>query len=156
MKSDPHWQDLLTQAADGHHMVQLYQDDDSLTETVVRFVLAGIAKGDGIMMIATRAHCDLFCLALEERGIDVQKATANKQLRLLDAEETLTHFMRNGKPDWGAFEALIGGVIDDTRKRYPNLRAYGEMVNVLWHEGQRDAAAQLEEYWNILGQRKPF
>jgi hypothetical protein len=35
-------------------------------------------------------------------------------------------------------------------------RAYGEMVNVLWKNGQEAAAIRLEEYWNDLARLYPF
>jgi hypothetical protein len=36
------------------------------------------------------------------------------------------------------------------------VRAYGEMVDVLWQRGERDAAIRLEEYWNELGRLQTF
>ena len=31
-----------------------------------------------------------------------------------------------------------------------SVRAFGEMVGLLWVDGQRSAATRLEEYWNEL------
>jgi hypothetical protein len=36
------------------------------------------------------------------------------------------------------------------------VRAYGEMVDVLWQGGRRDAAIRLEEFWNNLAQLQTF
>jgi hypothetical protein len=60
--------------------------------------------------------------------------------------------MRDGAPDWRRFEQVIGGTIRGLRRAKPNagLRAYGEMVGILWAAGQVDAAVQLEKFWNVL------
>ena len=42
------------------------------------------------------------------------------------------------------------------RLQYPTVRAYGEMVDMLWQQGKRDAAIRLEEYWNDLGKLQTF
>jgi len=36
------------------------------------------------------------------------------------------------------------------------VRAYGEMVDVLWQRGEQDAAMRLEEYWNELTRLQTF
>ncbi len=36
------------------------------------------------------------------------------------------------------------------------MRAYGEMVDVLWQRGERDAAIRLEEFWNDLAKLQTF
>jgi hypothetical protein len=36
------------------------------------------------------------------------------------------------------------------------VRAYGEMVDILWQAGNRDAAIRLEEYWNELAKLQTF
>ena len=71
-------------------------------------------------------------------------------------EETLAKFMANGMPQWKAFHELIGGLIAELRLQYPAVRAYGEMVDVLWQRGEREAANRLEEYWNVLGRLQTF
>ena len=38
----------------------------------------------------------------------------------------------------------------------PSLRAYGEMVDVLWRRGEKSAALRLEELWNELQARRSF
>jgi hypothetical protein len=75
---------------------------------------------------------------------------------VLDAERTLARFMANGMPQWKAFHEVIGGLIAELRLRYPTVRAYGEMVDVLWQRGEREAAIRLEEYWNELGKLQTF
>jgi hypothetical protein len=51
---------------------------------------------------------------------------------------------------------VVGGVIAQAGGRYPRVRAFGEMVALLWTEGNEDAALQLEKLWNDLVQMYAF
>jgi len=42
------------------------------------------------------------------------------------------------------------------RAKFPIVRAFGEMVAVLWERDQREAAIELEELWNELLGHHPF
>ena len=55
-------------------------------------------------------------------------------------------------PDWTRFSALLGDVLERCRRQSPHaiVRAYGEMVDLLWRDGQRQAALSLEGMWNDL------
>ena len=130
------------------HFVQLYQDTASLADAVAAYVAEGLRKGEAAVIIATPRHREAFLSRIGAFNAD--------QLKVLDAEQTLATFMVNGVPNWQAFRASIGGLIAELRLRYPTLRAYGEMVDVLWQRGEREAAIRLEEYWNELGQLQTF
>ena len=66
--------------------------------------------------------------------------------------------MKNGKPDWERFAIVIGDAIAQVRPRngQSGLRAFGEMVGLLWNARQFDAAIRLEKYWNRLLSRSAF
>lgn len=136
----------------GHHdhFVQLYQDPEALCDAVAQYIGTGLARGEGAVVIARPQNRAGFIGSLASRGVD----TAG--LRLFDAQETLSRFMVNGMPAWTSFHQVIGGVIADLRLEYPAVRAYGEMVDILWQEGKRDAAIRLEEFWNELGKLQTF
>lgn len=128
------------------HFVQLYEDSAPLADAVADYVGAGLRNGEAVVIIATPAH----------RAAFLEKISPTEGLRVLDAEETLAQIMANGMPNWRAFREVIGGLIADLRLRHPTVRAYGEMVDVLWQRGEREAAIRLEEYWNELGQVQTF
>jgi hypothetical protein len=133
------------------HLVRLYQDSGALAEAVSGYLAEGLRRGEAAIVIATPAHVE----ALLPK-IDFSRAVAQGPLRVLDAEETLASLMANGIPQWNAFRELIGGLIAELRLQYPAVRAYGEMVDVLWQRGSREAAVRLEEYWNELGKVQTF
>lgn len=150
------WPELLEHPGDGDHFVQIYQDEAFLCEAVSEYVGTGLRRGEGAILIATPAHRAVFEQQLERAGLAPAQAIKHGQLVVLDAGDTLDQFTPGGMPDWLTFHALIGGVIAEMRLSYPNVRAYGEMVDVLWQRGERDAAIRLEEFWNDLAKLQTF
>jgi len=143
--------DLVRNPGPHDHFVQLYKETDELAEAVAEYVVTGLRRGEAAVLIGTPAHRSSFLAR-----IDAAHAVRQGQLTLLDAEETLARFMANGMPQWQAFHEVVGGLIAALRLQYPTVRAYGEMVDVLWQRGERDAAVRLEEYWNELGRLQTF
>jgi hypothetical protein len=144
--------ELLDQPEPEEHVVQLYGTDDRLlTENVCRYLGEGLKRGDGLVVIATAAHRGSFVRKLrEERGYS--RAVLEGRLVFLDAEATLARFMVDGEPDRVRFESIIGEALQGVRSRavHTGIRAYGEMVGVLWKSGNYRAAIRLEEQWNQL------
>ena len=92
------------------------------------------------------------------RLIDCESARRSGSLLLLDAEDTLGQFMVGDAPDPELFEQNVGRLIQqmvDGRGR-PLIRAYGEMVDVLWKQGRPEAAIKLEILWNKLAMKFRF
>lgn len=140
------------------HMVQFYETDSFLVEAVASFIGNGVGQGDAAVVIATQPHREAFTGALAASGMDVARALQERRLVMLDAQHTLRLFMVDGVPDWTRFRNVLGNVIESVRDAAPGrgICAYGEMVDVLWHAGQRDAALQLEEMWNALRDHYEF
>jgi hypothetical protein len=108
------------------------------------------------VLIARPDHLRAFEHDLSLRGCAVQAARDAGQLKTLDAREMLEGFMVDGAPQWKPFHEAIGGLIAQMRLQYPAVRAYGEMVDILWQAGSRDAAIRLEEFWNDLARLQTF
>jgi hypothetical protein len=142
------WSELLDRAAPEEHVVQLYgRNDQLLTRNVSRYLAEGLRRGDALVVIATREHAGAITRALMLDGAD-----ADDRLIVLDARETLDRFLVDGQPDEHLFRDVVGGVLAEAHRRSAagHVRAFGEMVGLLWVEGERAAAARLEEYWNDL------
>jgi hypothetical protein len=150
------WPELLQQPDGGDHLVQVYSDKGFLYEAVAEYAGTGLRRGEGVIIIARPSHRAAFMRALDSAGVAASEAVERGQLLMLDADETLGGFTPGGMPDWQTFHALIGGVIAKMRLDYPSVRAYGEMVDVLWQRGERDAAIRLEEFWNDLAKLQTF
>jgi len=152
------WRELLANPSERAHTVQLYSDLEFLCRAVSHYTATGLQRGEAVILVATPPHQDRFLRELARGGFDVPALTARGQLTLLDAADTLSRLTRNGRPDGNLFRPLIGGVIDRARSvgRFPRVRAFGEMVNLLWERGEFPAAMRLEELWNELGTMRAF
>ena len=144
---------------DHHHAVQFYGDDESLFTTVAGFLSQGFVDGHPAIVIATESHRASILQHLRGRLIDVDNAEKMGSLIILDAQQTLDLFMVHGMPDAQRFENSVGKLIGEVlegREDKVLIRAYGEMVDVLWKDGKPDAAIRLEMLWNRLAQRYGF
>ena len=142
------------------HVVQFYTDDIALVDAIARFIGGALGAGDAAVIIATDAHRSGIVERLKA-GIDAARATQQERLVMLDAKETLARFMARGLPDARLFEQAIGPTIDQVRAATKDpegvrVAAFGEMVAILWAEGNHRAAIQLEKLWNNLIKTRSF
>jgi hypothetical protein len=143
---------LLDGVEPEEHLVQLYGSDDRLlTRNVARYLSEGLRRGDGLLMIATAEHRTTVTRLLRDEAA-YPRAVLEGRLVFLDAERTLARFMVDGSPDPERFRCVIGEALEGVRSRgvHTGVRAYGEMVGLLWKAGERAAAVRLEELWNDL------
>ena len=146
------WDGLLGSAGPRDHIVQLYQDQQFLNRAVCRFAAGAIANGEGVILVPTAAHWEAFRPRLEAEGVDVKAAQGEGQLTIVDADELLPQFMSDAMPDAPVFLGLAANVIASARGegRYPKVRWWGEMVNVLWEQGNVAASMSLEDQFDRL------
>ena len=141
-----------------HHAVQFYGNEESLFTTVAGFLSEGLVSREPAIIIATPAHCAAIERHLCGRLIDCDQARRNGDLVMIDAEEMLGQFMIGDVPDPELFEETVGLIVRqmlDGRGRIV-VRAYGEMVDVLWKQGRAESAIKLEILWNKLAMKYSF
>jgi hypothetical protein len=148
----------MTTGGERFHAVQFYSDSESLATLVSQFIGEGFAATFPAIVIATPDHRDIIVRHLDNRGFDVQRLEASHQLLMRDSEEVLSRFIVDGVPDRQRFRAVMAPLIEMVGKGRPGcvIRAYGEMVDVLWKAGQAAAAIRLETLWNELAQTHEF
>jgi signal transduction histidine kinase/CheY-like chemotaxis protein len=142
--------------AESEHFVQFYESDEFLLDSLSGFVGAGLGDGDGCVVVGTREHREGLDARLRAYGIDVDAASASGQYLALDAAEVLSKFMLGGRPEPGLFAEAVGGIVRRAAAGRPRLRIFGEMVALLWAEGNHDAAIRLEGLWNDLHRTSTF
>jgi hypothetical protein len=147
--SEP-WGHILSHVAPQDHVVQLYQDQEFLNRAVCRFAGAALANGEGLILVPTLQHWNAFRPRLEAEGVNVKDAEDRGQLTVVDADQLLPRFMQKALPDGPMFLGLAGEIIAQTRGtgRYPKVRWWGEMVNVLWERGDVAASMNLEDLFD--------
>lgn len=140
------------------HAAKFYETDDSLFETVARFVGDALVRDEPALLIATPAHGHAIEQRLTDHNVEVRRARRMGDLMLLDAEDTLGAFMVDGHPDADLFDTHVGNILGQmVRGRNGGVvRAYGEMVDVLWKQGATEAAIELEILWNKLALTHAF
>ncbi|HET6333542.1 MAG TPA: MEDS domain-containing protein [Polyangiales bacterium] len=142
---------------DAWHGVQFYDDDQQLCASVSDYLAAGFVAGDALMVVSTPEHWSAFSDRLQATGHDVDGARAEGQLVTLDARETLSRFVRDSMPDESLFRATLEPqIVRCTHEKVGRLRIYGEMVDLLWRDGNTLAALLLEQQWNGLHQTGSF
>jgi PAS domain S-box-containing protein len=142
------------------HSVQFYEEDSYLLEGLSRFIGAAILAGDAVLIITTKSHRDGLFSRLSSRGLDLKLAMSEGRFLSFDAAEMLTEFMVDGTPDAALFaEAagnLIAGLASIESGKRRRVAVFGEMVALLWADGQFEAAIQLEQLWNQLARTHSF
>lgn len=138
------------------HVVEFYETDDFLVESVRDFIAAALRDGDAAVIVATDEHRRRFRRALAEAGVDLAGAEQEGRFVILDAAETFARFMVDDMPRLDLFNEVIGGLISTVTATGRAVRVYGEMVAVLWAEGNVNAAIALEDLWNRLAETHRF
>ena len=136
------------------HTVEIYRDEEIFLGTLADYMSEGLLGNESCIVVATKDHRTALFKSLEQKGLDVVHFETTGQYVALDAATTLSHFMVNDMPSADDFKQVVGSLLPviPTRK----IRAYGEMVALLWEEGNVAAALKLETLWNDLGKVRNF
>jgi len=138
------------------HVVQIYEDHESFLDLLAGFVGGGLTGGESAVVIATVAHLASLDKRLEARGISVSHMKSKHQYIRLDAEETLARFMVNGWPDQNLFNQVVSELLVRAKGNGRKVRAFGEMVAILWAKGQVGATVRLEQLWSKFCETEAF
>ena len=141
----------------GQYVVQFYGHDKELAGRVPDY-LRGALDGEGVaIVIATPEHRSEFEARLAQAGTDLAAARADGRYLTLDARKTLRELLADGATlDGAPFERVIGSLIRQAAAAGRPVRAYGDLVALLWDDGLVNAAAQLEALWDELSRTQPF
>jgi hypothetical protein len=138
------------------HILQIYEDDAEFIETLEGFVTAGFDAGESVVVIATAEHLRALNQRLRIQGYDLFSLSLQDQYIPLPAKETLSQFVINGWPDENLFYHLLTNLLLRARKKDRRVRAFGEMVAVLWSQGYAGATVHLEHLWTQYCQQEHF
>lgn len=140
-----------------NHLIQIYENDEVVLDSIEGFVSNGLKIGDSVIIIATEMHLNALDARLRAVGFDIDALRLTNQFIPLDAEETLSKFMVNGWPDEILFMKVVNNVVLRAKgKNNRKVRAYGEMVAILWAKGHSGATVRLERLWNLLCKTEGF
>jgi hypothetical protein len=132
----------------GEHLVQCWETEESLLDALEGFVGAGLREGEGVVLIATAGHLHDVEKRVRKHWLDVDRARWEGRYIPLLAQETLSRFMgKDGLPSEERFNAVARKLLDRASASERKVRFFGEMVGVLWGQGNIAGAIQLENVW---------
>jgi len=159
--NDTDWQQSNTdifwaEIAPCDHVVHIYESDGIFLDALAGFVGGGINAGECVIVIATGAHLSALEARLKGFGIRIDTLVKDDRYIPMNAEEMLSRFMVDGWPDEGLFMDAITQLIDRAGRRNRRVRAFGEMVALLWAKGLTGATVNLEHLWNKFCGQQAF
>jgi hypothetical protein len=115
-----------------------------------------VRAGDAAIVIATPVHLAGLERRLISHGVDVELARREQRYLAIPADRVLGEFMVDGWPDEERFREVVCTMLDKARGGGRNVRAFGEMVALLWAQGHAAATVRLEHLWNRLCTQERF
>ena len=145
-----------SQFPESGHLVQFYETDEGLLESVCSFIGEGLAAGEAGLVVGTKQHLRGLEELFRSHNLDIAALIKDGKYVCLDAGETLTKISIDGFPDRDQFRKTIRPLVTRMTRGGTRLRIFGEMVAILWAEGKRDAAVYLEQCWGGLQSTESF
>ncbi len=149
--------------AHGSHTAHFYSSDSTLIGEVGQRLADALHAGGAAVVIAENSHGRDLAHYVESSGIDLSRAAREDRWVPLDARKTLGVFMAGDSPDPQRFGSLLGGVFDRVAaavstygSKFAPIVTYGEMVAILWEDGNPSASLRLEDLWNDLSRTRTF
>jgi hypothetical protein len=141
---------LWAEMGPSEHLVQFYEDDDTFLDTLEGFVADGLRLGESVVVIATAVHLSALNRRLTKRSANIVRAMHSERYLALDAQAMLSLFMVDGWPDEELFNSFVTRILSRSKHEGGRVRAFGEMVAILWAEGNSAATVALERLWTDL------
>ena len=138
----------------GEHLMQIYDSDAVLLDSLAAFAEDGLRAGEGVIVIATAIHLDALESRLAGRGIDLRSAREEDQYIPVDVEERFRRLVFRGWPDDYVFKQSVTKLILRAGGSGRRVRAFGELVALLWARGQNAATVRLEHLWQGICQKE--
>ena len=153
--ADPHvfWAEM----SPCEHVVQIYGDDRVFLDGLEGFVGNGLRNSESAIVIATAMHLHGLEKRMRANNIDVDRARAENRYIPRLAEDVLSTFMVKDWPDEGRFIVAMEELIALARgEQGRKVRAFGEMVAILWSRGNHAATIHLELLWTKVCAAEKF
>jgi hypothetical protein len=145
-----------TEFLGGRHVVQFYGHDAELAGKVADYLLGALDRDGVAIVIASPGHGRAVETQLAKAGADLDAACERGAYVALDARSVMREFTAADRLDPDAFGRVVGGLIRRAGAGGRVVRAYSEMVALLWDDGLVNGAAQLEQMWDDLGRELAF
>ena len=140
----------------GAHVVHLYADDRELVEAVGPMLARALLDGDAALAVATPQHLAAFRAAIVAAGVDLTDPFVASRYHALEARTCLATFMEGVLVDGDRFARSVGARVAIAAGAGRAVHVFGEMVGLLWDDGNIPAALEVEMLWNELAEQLQF
>ena len=93
---------------------------------------------------------------LRALGFNIPVFIRDDRYIAIDAVDMLSKIMVDGCPDERLFKKLAGALLARAQKNGRRVRAFGEMVSLLWDKGNKSATIRLENLWDDFCRSEGF
>jgi DNA-binding NarL/FixJ family response regulator len=135
------------------HKVLFYSDEESLLDTLTRFMGAALEAGNSGIVLATESHLESLRRGLEAQGFKMDSIAQGRYIAL-DAAEAITRVMLDGMPDpvqfLSVFDDLIAIATRAAPREHARVAIFGECVRLLLEQGNFKAVIHFEKLGNQL------
>jgi hypothetical protein len=138
------------------HIAQFYDTDAVFLDTLAGFIGGGLIAGESTIVIATLPHLEALEQRLDRAGVDLAQAIVEGRYIVISAEIALTRFKVKEWPDDQLFAEFVTGMISRAQRGGRRVRAFGEMVALLWARGDIAATIRLERLWHEICKSQNF
>jgi DNA-binding response OmpR family regulator len=139
------------------HEARLYSDDQRFLDDVTQFTGAAIKAGNAAIVVAPESHQNGILPKLQAYGVDVAVGIEQGRYIAVDAADVLSMFMIDGMLDpvlfLEGFSKLILKAANAAKWEHPRVAVFGEGADLLWKQGNVEAAIQVEQLCNELTKR---
>jgi hypothetical protein len=144
----------------GRHELHFYSDDSAFVEIGARFI-ADALKADGAAIVfATPSHREDLLERLKENAFDMDNAIQCGVYIAVDAAETLSNAMLNGRLDDARAAEVVTSLVQTSmrarRSEQARIAIFSEWSALLCAEGNIPAAIQLESGGNGVVEHQPI
>jgi DNA-binding response OmpR family regulator len=151
---------LVHQTHDCGHGLHLRGGSDSCLDELASFFDLALRRGDATCVMASEEIRDGLVRRLRPLGWEMGGAAGHKRCRVVDADDALGSFMRNGRPDAGILAEIVAE-LDQYRRATTDsissrLTIFGNLAGVLVDDGNVEGALALESLWDSLTRGLPF
>jgi CheY-like chemotaxis protein len=142
----------LVQHLPCRHAAGFYVDETGMLDDFAVFAERMLKEGTTLLVLGIASRRHKLERVLRQRGVDVDRLTAEGRYRWLDVAEALSNFMVDEWPDEARFSALVRDVFEEaaasSTARDRRVVAWGECAPTLLRQGKTEAAIRVEELWD--------
>jgi len=142
------------------HGLHLRGGSESFLDELASFFDLALRRGDATCVMASADIREGLVGRLRPLGWEMGGAASHQRCRVVDADDALSTFMRNGRPDADVLAEIVAE-LDQYRRATTDavtsrLTIFGNLAGVLVDDGNVEGALHLESLWDTLTRGLPF